>query len=89
MVDIWVMFIAGVLGFFLRTSGYSIPSLILGVILGSLGESFFVKSIQLMNYNWWGYLQSPISAVLIIGGFAAVTLNALSAFKKAFSKEKM
>ncbi|MCF8079374.1 MAG: tripartite tricarboxylate transporter permease [Desulfobacterales bacterium] len=88
MVDIWVMFIAGVLGFFLRTSGYSIPSLILGVILGSLGESFFVKSIQLMNFNWWGFLQSPISAVLIIGGFAAVTLNAFSAFKKSFSRNK-
>lgn len=86
MVDIWVMFVAGVVGYFLRRTGYSMPSLVLGVILGSIGESFFVKSIQLLHYNWLGFLQSPISAVLIIAGFAAVTLNCYSALKKTFSK---
>jgi putative tricarboxylic transport membrane protein len=86
IVDIWVMFVAGVVGYFLRRSGYSMPSLVLGVILGSIGESFFIKSIQIMHYNWLGFLQHPISAVLIIAGIAAVALNVYTALKKTFSK---
>ena len=86
MVDVWVMFIAGVVGYFLRRSGYSMPCLILGVILGDIGESFFVKSIQLMHYNWLGFLQRPISAVLIIAGIGAVALNVYTDLKKTISK---
>ena len=33
-VDVVVMFVAGIIAFFLRRSGYSVAGIVLGVILG-------------------------------------------------------
>ncbi len=74
MIDVWVMFVAGVLAYLLRASGYSAAGVILGLILGKLGESAFSKSMQLMDYNIFGFFARPISATLII--FAVVALAA-------------
>lgn len=71
VLDVWVMYLAGILGYFMRRSGYSIPGLILGVILGRLGESAFVKTMQIFQYDPWGFLDRPIAAVLLV--LAAVT----------------
>jgi putative tricarboxylic transport membrane protein len=70
--DIWVMFIAGILGYFMRRTGYSMAGLILGVILGNIGEAAYVKALQMLNYTWLGFFQRPISASLLI--FAFITL---------------
>jgi putative tricarboxylic transport membrane protein len=72
LLDVWVMFVAGIVGYFMRRTGYSMAGLILGVILGNIGEAAYVKAIQMLNYNWFGFFQRPISAVLII--FALLTL---------------
>ena len=37
-LDVIVMFIAGIIGFLLRRSGYSIPGIVLGLILGKIGQ---------------------------------------------------
>ena len=59
------MFIAGIAGYFLRRSGYSMAGIVLGVILGHIGESAFVKSAQLFRYDLTLFYTRPISAVLI------------------------
>jgi putative tricarboxylic transport membrane protein len=75
ILDVWVMFVAGIAGYFLRRSGYSIPGIILGVILGKLGESALVKSMQIMHYNWFGFFGRPICAILLIGGVVTLLFN--------------
>ncbi len=72
LVDVWVMFIAGVIGYFLRATGYSAAGVVLGLILGKLGESAFSKSMQLMHYDVTGFLGRPISAALLILGVLAI-----------------
>ena len=72
MVDVWIMYAAGVIGFFLRATGYSAAGIVLGLILGKLGESAFTKSMQLMNYDFTGFFGRPISAVLLVLGTAAI-----------------
>lgn len=72
VVDVWVMFLAGILGFLLRRSGYSAAGVVLGLILGKLGESAFSKSMQLMDYNFLGFFTHPIAAVLLVLGAAAI-----------------
>ena len=72
LVDVWVMFLAGIIGFFLRSTGYSAAGIVLGLILGKLGESAFSKSMQLMNYDFTGFLSRPICAVLLFLGVAAI-----------------
>ena len=65
VVDVWVMFIAGIAGYFLRRSGYSMAGIVLGVILAHIGESAFVKSAQLFQYDLTEFFTRPICAVLI------------------------
>jgi putative tricarboxylic transport membrane protein len=72
VVDVWVMYAAGILGYFMRRSGYSMPGIVLGVILGKIGESNFVKSMQMLDYDPLGFATRPISALLL--GLAALTL---------------
>lgn len=86
IIDVWVMFAAAVVGFFLRRYGFSPAGLVLGLVLGDLGESSFVKSMQLMNYNWFGFLERPISAVLILAGFATIAAGVFKAMRKDFQR---
>ena len=72
VIDVWVMFAAGIIGYFLRRSGYSMPGIVLGVILGKIGESNFVKTMQMLDYDPIGFLARPVSMVLLV--FTALTL---------------
>ena len=80
-VDIWVMYLAEIAGFFLRRTGYSVPGIILGLILGQLGESSFVKSMQLMDYDIFGFAGRPIAAGLIALALLTVALNLYKAVR--------
>lgn len=74
MIDVWIMFFAGILGYFMRSTGYSPAGIILGLILGNLGESAFSKSMQLMNYDFLGFFNRPISGILLaLGGLAIIS----------------
>jgi putative tricarboxylic transport membrane protein len=74
VIDVWVMFLAGIIGYLLRRTGYSAAGIVLGLILGELGESAFSKSMQLMDYDFLGFFSRPISAgLLLLGAFAIVT----------------
>jgi putative tricarboxylic transport membrane protein len=82
LLDAWVMFAAGIAGYFLRKSGYSIPGIILGVILGDLGEAAFVKSMQMLNYNWFGFFGRPVCAVLLAAALLTLFFNAFKSVKQ-------
>lgn len=75
LVDVWVMYLAGIAAYFLRRSGYSVAGIVLGLILGDLGEAAFVKSMQLMHYNLLGFFERPIAAVLIGLGLITIVAN--------------
>lgn len=77
VLDVWVMYLAGIAGYFMRRGGYSIPGLILGVILGRLGESAFVKTMQMFQYDAWGFLERPIAATLIALAVLTAVVGAL------------
>lgn len=81
IIDVWVMFAAAVVGFLLRRYGYSPAGVVLGLVLGDLGESSFVKSMQLMNYDWLGFLERPIAAVLILAGLTTVAAGVWKAWR--------
>ncbi len=74
-IDIKVMFAAGILAFFLRRSGYSIPGIVLGLILGKIGEQTFAQAMQMVHYGLVTLMQRPYSAVLIIAALLTVGVN--------------
>ena len=69
VLDVMIMFGAGIIGFFLRRSGYSIPGIVLGIILGKIGEQNFAQGMQMVHYDIFEYLSRPICLLLIIAGF--------------------
>ena len=74
VLDVVVMFGAGIIGFLLRRSGYSIPGIVLGIILGKIGEQNFAQGMQMVHYDLIAYMSRPICALLIVAG--ALTLIA-------------
>ncbi len=85
-IDIVVMFLAGVIGFFLRRSGYSVAGIVLGLILGKIGEQTFAQAMQMLHFEWSGYFDRPIALGLLLAGFATLGASIYgSFFKKAKS----
>ena len=80
VLDVMVMFGAGIIGFLLRRSGYSIPGIVLGIILGKIGEQNFAQGMQMVHYDLFDYLSRPVCLILIIAG----TLTLASGLYKAF-----
>ena len=81
VVDIIVMFVAGIAAFFLRRSGYSVAGIVLGVILGKIGEQTFAQAMQMLHYDLGSYLRRPISAVLLVAGVATILVNIYRALR--------
>ena len=66
MHDIYLMIICGVIGFFLLKIDFSVPPLILGLILGNTLESNLRRSLTLSDGSAMIFVQHPISLVLLI-----------------------
>ena len=81
VIDIGVMFAAGILAFLLRKSGYSIPGIVLGLILGKIGEQTFAQAMQMLSYDLWGYLDRPIGAALIAAALLTIGANCYTALR--------
>jgi putative tricarboxylic transport membrane protein len=67
-IDVIVMFLAGVIGFFLRRSGYSVAGIVLGLILGKIGEQTFAQAMQMLHFEWSGFFDRPIALGLLVVG---------------------
>jgi putative tricarboxylic transport membrane protein len=80
-MDVLVMFAAGIIAFFLRRSGYSVAGIILGVILGKLGEQNFAQAMQMVSYDFIEFLTRPIVAILMSAGMLTIVMNVYRAFR--------
>jgi putative tricarboxylic transport membrane protein len=81
-IDVVVMFLAGVIGFFLRRSGYSVAGIVLGLILGKIGEQTFAQAMQMLHFEWSGFLDRWIALGLLIAGFLTLGGSIYGAFFK-------
>ena len=74
-VDILILLFIGVLGYFMRRFGYPIAPLVVGLILGPMGEEQLRKALQLNQGSIIDLFLHPFAAVaygvlaaLIVGG---------------------
>ena len=81
VLDVMVMFVAGIIGFLLRRSGYSIPGIVLGIILGKIGEQNFAQGMQMVHYDLLDYMSRPVCFILIIAGALTLGSGLYKAFK--------
>ena len=84
--DVLIMFAAGLIGYFLRRTGYAIPGIVLGLILGKIGEQTFAQTMQIVSYDPIALMSRPIAGLLILAGaltFIASIWRAFSGTRKA------
>lgn len=86
IVDIYVMFAAGVVGFFMRRSDYSIPAVVMGVILGKIGENVFVQGMVMVDYNFFGFFDLGVSGAFMVSGVLTVIYITLRHTRKFFAQ---
>lgn len=75
VVDIFIAASTGILGFFMMKFGFSLPSVVLGIILAPMTEEGFRRSLMLGEIDgsvWLVFFSSPICIILILVVIAMV-----------------
>ena len=80
------MFIAGIAGYFLRRSDYSIPAIVMGVILGKIGETSMVQAYAMTGNSFTGFITEPIAGTFFVLGFLTIAVGLLRSTTKFFGK---
>lgn len=60
MIDVYVMFVFALIGYFLKGFGFAPAPIIMGLILGSMVENTLKQSLLLFDMEWWQFLARPI-----------------------------
>ena len=66
MFDVAIMLLFGILGYFLERMRFPIATIILGVVLGSMVEEEFRRSLLISGGDFTVFFTRPISATLLI-----------------------
>jgi putative tricarboxylic transport membrane protein len=82
--DVYTMFVAGIAGYFLRRSDYSVPAIVMGVILGKIGENSMAQALTMLDYDFLGFITEPVSGVFIIAGLLTIVISILRRAQKYF-----
>jgi putative tricarboxylic transport membrane protein len=83
--DIWVMLLAGIVGYFLRRRNYPVAPLILALVLGPTTESAFRNSLVILDGNLGLIFLRPIAATLLLATFIFIFVS----FGSKFISKKM
>lgn len=70
--DVFVMLVAGIIGYFMKKYGFPASPLVLALILGPMAESEFRRTLVMSEGSYSIFLSHPIAMTLII--LAAFTL---------------
>ncbi len=65
LLDVWVMIIAGVVGYFLRKWKYPIAALIIGIVLGPTTENSLRQTLTMFRGDLTQIVNYPISLTLL------------------------
>jgi putative tricarboxylic transport membrane protein len=71
-IDLWVMLVCGVLGFFAKQYGFPISALVLGLVLGDIAEIGLVNGIGVTSGDWNEFFTRTYTMVTL--GIALVLL---------------
>jgi putative tricarboxylic transport membrane protein len=67
MVDLWVMWFFGIVGYLMRKTGFPLAPLVIGMVLGPIVESNFRRTLILVQDSVWGFLLGRPIALGILG----------------------
>ncbi len=86
--DVLVMFIAGVVGYFLTKGGFPLSPIVLALILGQMCEGNFRRSLVMSKGSYAIFFQRPICAMFLILGTAAIIWPLVKGVRGYFKEQK-
>lgn len=69
LLDVWIVLIFGVIGFFARRHGFAVAPIAVGLILGEMVESNLQNSLKMFDGQWWLILTQPLAAFFLLLAF--------------------
>ncbi len=83
ITDVYIMLIAGFIGFWLNRYGFSPAPIIMGLVLGKLLENTLAQSLIIFNQDVSLFLTRPIALVFFVLAIASVTAQPVLRHLKA------
>ncbi len=72
VVDVYIMFLAGLAGYALRRYGFSPAPIVMGLVLGKLMENSLAQSMILLDHNPLMFFQRPITVLFFLFGLIGI-----------------
>src|SRR6266849_1805334 len=82
IVDVWIMLIMGVLGYFLRKLGLDPAPLVLGLVISPTFELSLRQSLIMSNGHWTIFFTRPIALALFLTAAVLLSLSLLALLRK-------
>jgi putative tricarboxylic transport membrane protein len=81
-VELWILLLAGALGYLMRLLDVPILPFILGIVLGYMLESNYRRSMLISGGDPATFLSDPLSAILLAFALGIVVLSVIGEFRR-------
>ncbi|MFB4168280.1 tripartite tricarboxylate transporter permease [Virgibacillus sp. JSM 102003] len=82
ITDIWLVFVFGIIGFFMRVGGLSPALFVLAIVLGVDFERYFRQALITASGDLTVFITSPISLILLLVATTVVTLDIVKTYRQ-------
>lgn len=83
--DVMLALIFGIVGYFIKKYGFSVPSIILGLILGPIAEQELSRALIISHGDWTTLVRSPLAILFYVFAIASI-IYSFRSFKKGKTK---
>ena len=84
LLDVWIVLIFGVIGFFARRHGFAVAPIAVGLILGEMVETNLQNSLKMFEGEWWLIAAQPLAALFLV--LAVLGLCGQWLFQRLFAR---
>lgn len=83
LFDVWIMFGFGLFGLMMKRHDFSLPAIVLGIVLGSIADNELIRTYMLFGKSFYtAFVTRPISLVLLVIVIFSVAYPAYGSYKK-------
>lgn len=75
--DLWIMFLAGILGYYMVMYNYSLAAFAIGLVLGPIAEPSLRRALIKAQGDFMVFLNRPVSATLVVASVLVFLLPLL------------
>jgi len=85
--DVWMLFIFGIIGYFMDKYEWPVAPLVLGMVLGNLLEDSFRRALLIYDGDFFVFFKLPVSAILLIISVIFYLAPFVKMMKKSLNKK--